>query len=462
MTRKYLIVPLMAGILGIASASLAQAAQPITTGPTTTEPTTAELMKQIQALQAKVQTLENNQQQAVTKADVDATDASVLKDADKQSQLMQVEGFTAGWTNGHFILQSADGNFKIIPMIQWQFRNTTNWRESGKASGSDDLENGFENARIKGEVAGNLFTPDFTYDFRTSNLHGLENAYVQYKFADAWSIRAGQFKDDWSHEESVDSRYQMAADRSLMNQLIGGGQTNYVQGVTLLWDGGGPLRAALTYHDGYDSLNTSFQDEGGNGDVGVTPTDFGITARVEYAILGNYKGYDQFTANGNTDDLLVVGAGVDWSQGSSNDAVFHTADIQWDPQAVKGLSMYAGYVGLYRDFNDATDNDFYDWGVIAQAGYMLNNKWEVFGRYDYTDLDKDALPAGSESSVQEITAGVNYYMQTAPWAIHNAKFTIDCSWLPNGCPVDESQLDFLASGSHNDEIVIRGQFQLLL
>jgi hypothetical protein len=247
-----------------------------------------------------------------------------------------------------------------------------------------------------------------------------------------------------------------------MNQLIGGGQTNYIQGVTLYWDNGGPLRGHLTYHDGYNSLDTNFRDEGGTGQVGVTPTDFGITARAEYAIQGNFKGYDQFTANGDKDDLLVVGAGVDWSQGSSNDAVFHTVDVQWDPQSIAGLSVYAGYVGLYRDFNDATDNSFYDWGLIAQVGYMVNDKLEVFGRYDYTDLDSNGQPAGTTTSLSEITGGINYYLQTAPWAIHNAKITVDCSWLPNGCPVDDSQLDFLASGSHNDEIVIRGQFQLLL
>src|SRR3954464_5565498 len=86
MTSKYLTIPVVAGALGLGSIVVAQAA----------EPTAAELMSQIQALQAKVQTLETNQQQAVTKADVDATVESVLKDADKQSQLMQMEGFTAG------------------------------------------------------------------------------------------------------------------------------------------------------------------------------------------------------------------------------------------------------------------------------------------------------------------------------------------------------------------------------
>ena len=98
MTSKYLTIPaVVAGALG--SAMIARAA----------EPTTAELMTQIQALQSKVQTLENTQTQALTSKQVDATVDSVLKDADKRSQLLAMEGFTAGWNDGHFVLGSADG-----------------------------------------------------------------------------------------------------------------------------------------------------------------------------------------------------------------------------------------------------------------------------------------------------------------------------------------------------------------
>jgi hypothetical protein len=79
------------------------------------EPTTEELMKQIDALQAKVQQLETRQQ-ALNSKDVDATVAAVLRDADKRSELLQMEGFTAGWTKDKgFRLQSADGNWVLHP-----------------------------------------------------------------------------------------------------------------------------------------------------------------------------------------------------------------------------------------------------------------------------------------------------------------------------------------------------------
>src|SRR5436190_14643226 len=75
MTCKRFVIPILAGAIG--AGAVARAA----------EPTTTELMQQIQALQAKVQQLEQKQEQAVTRADVDATAENVLRDADKQSKL---------------------------------------------------------------------------------------------------------------------------------------------------------------------------------------------------------------------------------------------------------------------------------------------------------------------------------------------------------------------------------------
>ena len=67
------------------------------------EPTNEELKNQIDALQRKLEALEARQTSA---ADVDATVARVLKDAEARSQLMQAEGFTAGYNKGKFTLQT--------------------------------------------------------------------------------------------------------------------------------------------------------------------------------------------------------------------------------------------------------------------------------------------------------------------------------------------------------------------
>jgi hypothetical protein len=94
-----------------------------------------------------------------------------------------------------------------------------------------------------------------------------------------------------------------------------------------------------------------------------------------------------------------------------------------------------------------------DWGGIAQVSYLLpDQKVEPFARYDYVWFDNAF--AGTEHAMHEITVGVNRY-----FAGHNAKFTLDVTYLPNGAPGDGGA-DVLVSTS--TEWLLRAQFQLLL
>ena len=455
MTKKYMTLPAMvAGALGVGAAgSVARAA----------EPTTDELMKQIEQLQSKVQQLETRQEQSLNAKDVDATVERVLKDAEKRSQLMQLEGFTAGYDNG-FKLRSADGNFLINPYFQFQFRNTTNFADGravfdtdGDVIGFDDdsdIQNGFEVRRMKFGFRGNAFTPDLTYNFKweTDESGGgvtLEDATVQYQFSDDMAVRIGQWKDDWTHEETVSSSRQLAADRSLLNELLGGGQTDYVQGVMLVMNPeDSAWRATVAYHDGANTDNTDWQENTGGGVTGVGGPNFGVSGRVDYKFSGDWKSYDDFTAMNNNDNLFVVGAGVDFTQGGDNDIWFHTVDVQWEN--TNGLALYGAYVASWADTDP---DDVYNWGGLAQVGYMFNETTELFGRFDYTNFDFDT--ATGDDDFSEVTVGVNYY-----WRGHAAKFKIDATWLFYGSPTDVTGIGVLAGD--DDQFVIRGQFQLLI
>ena len=161
-SSKFITIPtVVAGALGL-SAGIARAA----------EPTTEELMKQIEQLQTKVQQLETKQQ-TLASQDVDATVEAVLRDADKRSQLLQMEGFTAGWTKDKgFRIQDAAGNWVLHPFFQFQFRSTTNFRHDGKQVSDDDIENGFEIKRMKIGFSGNACSPDLTYYFTLTSDDG--------------------------------------------------------------------------------------------------------------------------------------------------------------------------------------------------------------------------------------------------------------------------------------------------
>lgn len=446
MTRsKFLTIPaVVAGAVGLGAGAVRAA-----------EPTTEQLMKQIEQLQAKVQQLETNQQTLATK-DVDATVESVLKDADRRSQLLQMEGFTAGWQKGKgFLIQSADGNFVFNPNVQFQFRSVTNYRDEGKHGGNDsDWENGFEIRRMKFGFAGNAFTPQLQYFFlwqadRNSGTVSLDQAWVKWFFSDDWAVRLGQIVNPTFHETSTSSKYQLTADRSLAHDLITGTNEAQSQVITLVYDPKeGPITAEGGIEDGYVSNNTNFVDtnEGGT-------NDWGAFGRVNVFILGAnaHKEYNDFSAMGNKEDLLVVGGGLDVTQSGDITVYRHTADAQYENTS--GLAVYGAFLGNYID-NKQTDNSDYNWGVLAQVGYMVNEKLEVFGRYDFTKFDTD-LKVGGADQWNEATVGANYFLNG-----HAAKFTVDLTYLCDGAPTDDTAIGVLKSTG--SEWVFRGQFQLLL
>jgi hypothetical protein len=430
----------------------------------------------IQELEAKVAHLEAKQSQQGK--DVANTIEQVLRDAEKRSQLLATSGdSSAGYDNGFFL---RSGDFTLRPGIQFQFRNVTDYREETSGEKDDEIENGFEVRRLKFELTGTAFSKDLSYAFvwATEREGGdliLEDAFVKYMFADDWGMRVGQFKDPGNpHEELVSSKRQLAVDRTLANEVLAGGYLDRVQGVTLIYGGynkNNPLNVEIGLIDGANSDNTDYTGHYPNdpGSIGSTgrPSghnfDFGVAGRAEYKLMGDWKNYGQFSAMGVKEDTAVIGAGFDWSQGGDGDSI--TAFIDASYQAQMGLSLYGAV--LYRhldeeiasgtDKGDSDENE--DFGVVVQAGYMLNPAWEIFGRYSGIWFDDD-FGSDDGDDFHELTVGVNYFLGTNGSAGHRAKVTFDLNWLPEGSPNSQKGIGYLGDG--DDEIVIRGQFQLLI
>ena len=396
-----------------------------------------------------------------TAADVDAAVDSVLRDANRRTQLMATDaGFMGGWDNG-FKIQSADGNFLLHPWFQFQFRNVTNFRQDAKQNGEgDDFQNGFELRRMKFGFDGNVFSKDVTYLFlwatdRHDGVPKLEDAWVKYKFADNLAVKAGQIKNPLDHEQIVSSKYQLGVERTLIAGVFVNGD-DYVQGVSLIMDNGSnPLRGEVAITDGIRSQNQNFQDFPSTTSGNSPNSDWGAAGRVEYKLMGDWKDYDHFTAMGNKSDLLVLGAGADYTEAGHTGALVHVADVQY--ATAGGLSLYGAYLGRYTARNASAGNsDTYDSTVRFFAGFMVNPKLEPFAQYQYIHFDSAAVSAGTENTVHDITVGINYYLKGQA-----AKLTVDASYLPNGTPVSDDSSGVLANNGKN-EIVIRAQFQLLL
>lgn len=408
----------------------------------------------IRELEAKVAALEAKQ--AANSKDMAATIDSVLRDAEKRSQLLAASGdMSAGYDNGFFI--RAGDAWVLRPTAQFDFRYVANWREDVTATGDNEWEDGFEVRRMKLALEGVAFSKDLTYKFQwASDRDGggtvLEDAWARYMFADEFGIRAGQFKDPVYHEELTSSKYQLAVDRSLMNELISGGVTDYTQGVTLVYGGynkNNPINAEIGLTDGAGEKNTNFVDNNFN---------FGVVGRVEWKAMGDWSAYRDFSAMNNKNDLLVVGLGGDWSQ-SGADNVFHAAlDAQWETTG--GLGVFGALVMQHADPEDGDEST--NWGGLIQAGYMLNPSWELFARYDATFFDEDLFETDDEDDFHEITLGVNYFLGTNGSAGHRAKVTLDVTYLPEGAPGSISGIGILDANAGEDEWIIRTQFQLLI
>ena len=436
--KRFALTAAVAGAVGLGAASArAQDAN---------GPTIDQLQAQMRQMQAQIDAM---QARAAEKAEA-KTAEQVRTDAAEKSAPITGSQLLAGHKD-HFFISSEDGAFTLEPTFQFQFRSVTNLADFD-GGGSD----GFEIRRMKFGFQGTAFSPKLEYDFRlavnrqTGNAE-LDNAFIQYEFAPSWSFTAGQWKDIPFHEETVSSSRQLGVDRSLVNEELGGGVTDYVQGVAASYaPKDAPYRATVGYHDGLNTDNTRFFDREG-GAFGIAP-NYGVSGRAEYAISGNFKEYKDFSRVGRQgEDSLVVGAGADYSAGGTDDIILHSVDVSWKPAALPQLAVYGAYYGIYRDLGTGSA---YDFGAEGEVAYLLSEKWEVFGRYDFVRFDNSQLAAGDQDLYHEIGVGLNYYL-----AKHAAKVTIDATYLPNGAP-GGSGIGFITSDQ--DEFLIRGQFQLLL
>lgn len=475
-----------AALAGLAMVGLAASRAPAA------EPTAQELADQVRVLQEKIAKLEAQQQAqsdrprvAEAKVDAAVVDKAVddaVRQAGRSTQFLAPAGFTAGVENDHFVIRSEDGNFLLNPNAQFQFRYVSDWRRESKngVAESDDNQSGFEVRRLKFSLDGNVFTKNLTYKLqwntgRTNGQLVLDEGYVRYKFDDVpLAVRGGTFANTFEHETEISSKRQLGVERSLAHEILASGAIggeNYVQGVELIYDAGdsSPLRGWVGYTDGFNSRNTAFSDAGpGSAALGIVTSGGAVHGRVEYKFAGDWKNYEDFTALKTKTDLLVIGGGADVEFADNLTAYLHTVDVQWESAAVRGLAAYAGYYGVLRDFRTVAagiENNPYDWGLVAQVSYLLDDQWEVFGRYSYVGLDSGA-PTGTgtlgaaariSDQLHEITVGANYYLKG-----HSAKFTVDAVYLPNGSPLDLSSDGILAEPNDQSQFLIRAQFQLLL
>jgi hypothetical protein len=415
--------------------------------------------------------------------EVRALVAEMLADAESRSSLLQGGG-SAGH-DGKFFLASADGNFRLNVGGQLQFRWNADFRDvdnsddwDGDGDGNSDFENeddsdwGFEMRRAKLEFSGVVFD-QFDYKIVGSfddngGQAELEDAWVGWDLGESgWHLALGQFKAPVLREELVSSKYQLAVDRSLTNEVF---SANRSQGLWLHHEQEN-WRLDVSINDGVDGVGippysganvSSYNDE----------SDFAATARFEFMWTGEWDQFKDFTSAPGSANAGMIGAAAHYQLGrdyntdvNAPDLLIYTVDVSWESD---GWNLFGAFMGNSVDYDDSAQDDQDQFGFVVQGGWYLNENTELFARYDYVDFD---LPSGvpGDSDQSTITLGFNHYMHGQA-----AKFSFDFNWALNesfatGQDPESDQYTgiFGMSGigyqgsTDSDEIYLRAQFQLL-
>jgi hypothetical protein len=415
---------------------------------------------------------------AQTSLDTDrAYAAEMLADAGSRANLLQ--SGSAGH-DGNFFIASGDGNYRLNVSGVTQFRYVMNFHDEddGSANPSPDNEeftNGFDLTRAYLDFTGNVINPETIYKIRGEFQGGsqgdddgsfnLEDAWAQHNFENGMSVRWGQFKAPVLFEEFyVDSHYQLAADRSVTNEVFTGG---YTQGVALSyrddnWGG------TFSVNDGARTANTPY--------FSAAEADYALTARLDFLLAGgDWATFNDFTSwRGNDVFDARIGGAIHWQTAGDTaafgpggqvavteaDLLVYTLDVSLEGN---GWNAFAAFVGNSLDPDQGASSDNY--GGIIQAGVFVADQWELFARWDAIFFDDDFTTGDNDDDFHTITAGVNYYFVPES---HAAKLTADVVYFLNeidaatqvGALAPSQKTTLLPSGD-DDQFAIRLQMQLM-
>ena len=362
----------------------------------------------------------------------------VLADADTRSSMLS-QGMTAGYDNGA-VIASADGNWLLRTNLLLQTRFVFNRIEDSGSNltpgtSLDSTRYGFEVSRARFMLSGNVVSPEWFYrvDIETSGNAmgagtdtrlGILDAYSGYDFGNGWKVYGGQFKVPFLFEELVESQYQQAVDRSVVNYLYTGG---YTQGIAVDYLGD-QFHVVASWNNGF----------GGPVGVGLNSaalaadTEIAFSARGEWLAMGNWDQFKDITSPQGEEMGIRVGGAFHFQQSESglpayldSDVFALTADVSVE---FGGANVYAQINYIDIDFSGTTAlaagvADAQPWGFVIGGGYYLTEDWELFGRYEWSDQSTTTAPLASGARAENLsifTIGVNKYFSG-----HNAKWTTD-------------------------------------
>ena len=398
--------------------------------------------------------------------------ADVLADADTRASLLQ-GGLTAGWSDG-FFLADPNGRFSMRIGGQVQVRWVFNFQDTV----NDQYRHGFELPHTRLWVGGHLFRPELDIEYfvrgrfqregggaansgsqEFGGTFNLQDAWLRIPFTTGWSIQAGQFKLPFNREELVESQYQLAVERSMVNESLNIGRS---QGIELQYRGRS-WRWNLMYSDGADDSLGTFGNLIGtsppNTPALIEDVELAFTSRVEYLLAGNWKQFEDLTSPPGEEFGVLFGAAAHWQLDEQGlPPVGDTAWVGWTADASVewgGANLFFQFIHHYADTRAFGVWNFY--GIVVQGGIYLTPKWEAFGRYEWGGINSNLV---TFPDLQAVTFGANYYLDG-----QDAKWTTDIG-IGLGEISDAWNSDIAGTradgfGTDEGQVILRTQFQIL-
>lgn len=427
--------------LALAAATLGASGTTDTATPSDVEA----LQARVGVLEEQIEVLTGRPQGGWLTQDEEAVRAlvnEVIAESEGRTSFRQ-NGAVAGH-DGKFFLASPDGNFRLNFGSQVQFRYVFGVLDTADGSETDSTRGSFEMRRTKLTFDGHVFDPTVKFKVqgafdRDGGGFMLEDAVIGKKYDEGWWVHAGQFKAPFLREELVSSKRQLAVERSLLNEQFNQDRS---QGIELGHEMDN-LRYMFMFSDGFGTRNT-----------GATSmdTEYAFTGRLEWLVEGDsWSQFKDFTSWQDEETAFMLGGAAHIEQGEYGTPALEDQFYTWtvDASAEFGGSNVFGYF-VGRHFDEA---DLDQYGFLVQGGIFLDDEWEVFGRYEWGDLDTMA------EDLSVFTIGVNKYMHA-----HKLKWTTDF-----GFALDEIDSSWASSGAgwrtddpdQDGQWVIRSQLQLL-
>lgn len=293
-----------------------------------------------------------------------------------------------------------------------QFRY--DWNNGDHAAG-DDNTIGFQTARTRVNVSGNVFQDNLTYFVQGGWGPGgegfLEDAFGTWKMENGWWITWGQTKLPLLREELVGDTNQLLAERSGFNWTFSQGRS---QGVIFGYRSE-QVQFRGAFSDGLGTANTDFPG---------MEADFALTGRVDWKFAGQWENFDDFTAFRNQEFAGMVGGALHYQGGGDTvgtadvDVFVATVDV-----GIEGNGWNAFAAGVWRSVDPAGGTNLDDFGFLVQGGIFVAEQVEVIGRLDIVIPDDNNF---ADDTFTTIAGGINYYVSPAS---HAAKLTADLQYF---------------------------------